>query len=93
MVHREVIRGNPVALQLALEERPERAYPGLGYYRRFAPELGDIYRDVGGRPPRYRLKVEALPNVSVFSSEIKSTTTSPLVSTSSGLVSEPTHRV
>src|ERR671917_1283873 len=38
---------------------------------------------LAGDPPRYRLNVVALLRVSVFSAEIKSTTISPMVSTSS----------
>src|SRR5918995_5409970 len=40
-----------------------------------------------GDPPRCRSKVDALLSVSVFSTEMKSTTISPMVSTSSGSVS------
>jgi hypothetical protein len=42
---------------------------------------------LAGEPPRYRLKVDALLSVSVFSTEMKSTTISPMVRTSRGSVS------
>ena len=83
----EVVGGDAVALQLALEERPECAYPGLGGDRRFAPELGDVDRDVGRRPPEIPPENRSIAQGVRLLGGDKSTTISPMVSTSSGFVS------
>jgi hypothetical protein len=69
------------------EELPEGPDYGLDDHRRGASELGDADRDVGWRPSQIRLKVDALLGVSVFSTEMKSTTISPVVRMSRGPVS------
>ncbi len=61
MVHHQVLYGDPVALQLALDELREGPDAGLGDRCRFAAQLGEVDSYVGRRTPEVASEGRGVP--------------------------------